>query len=131
VGRGKYTEGSGIGTYPVTLPESVKFEYIQLEKSINRRYVIERVEIQVVGWVSKDDKGMWLKTPADCRYLLKNRPKKNDKDAPPDVIAKLEEALKGGRTSFRIEGDASINKETTVIRLASAEPVDREEKKKP
>lgn len=115
----------------MTIPENVKFEYAQLEKAIHRRYVIERVEIQVVGWIAKDEQGMWLKTPAGSRYLLKNRPKKNEKDTPPDVIAKLEEALKGERACFRIEGDASISKETTVIRLASAEPVDREEKKKP
>jgi len=128
VGRGQYKEGSGIGTYPVELPESAKFDYARLESSIHRRYVIERVEIQIEGVVSKDDKGVWLTTAAGSRILLKNRPKKDEKDAPPDVLAKIEESLKAGRTSFRIEGDATMNKDTTIVRLAAAQAVEKEKK---
>ena len=128
MGRGSYKEGSGIGTYPVTLPESAKFEYTMLEKAIHRRYVIERVQIRIEGEITRDDRGVWLTTGGGSRLLLKNRPKKDDKDTPPDVLAKVVEALKAGRTFWRVEGDATVSKDATVVRLESAEAV---EKKKP
>lgn len=123
----KYTENKGIGVYTVTFPKSAKFGYKRVAESIHRRYVIDRMQIKIEGEVVRDDAGLWL-VSGDNRLQLKNRPKKDEKDAPPDLVARLEEGLKAGKTTVQVEGDVNRFKETTIIHLEAVQAV---EKKKP
>jgi len=78
------------GVYAVTLPETSKFDPAALKKAVGS-FKLERVDLKIAGEVSKDDKGVWLTAPSGTKLLLANRPKKDDKDAPPDILAKIEE----------------------------------------
>jgi len=128
VAQVKYKDGTGV--YAVTLPESAKFSYERISGVVPRRYVIEKLEAQFEGEVSKDDKGLWLTAPSGTRVLLANRPKKDEKDAPPDLVKAIEEGLKAGRTTLRVEGVAKGEKEPMTLLLASADFVEKKSESK-
>jgi hypothetical protein len=126
VTAGRHKEGSGLGTYTLSLPHSAKFEYVALEKAIPRRYIIERVEVKMAGEVTKDEKGFWLTTPAGNKWMLRNRRKKDEKDLPPDVVSKIDETFKKNHTWFQVVGEVTRDKDdVTFVRLDSAEPAAR------
>lgn len=79
------------------------------------------------GKVSRDDKGLWLETAAGSRWMLKNWHKKDEKDPPPpDIVSKIDEAMKKGHSQFLIGGDATRNAEhVTVVRLESADVAEK------
>jgi len=123
VAQVKYKDGTGI--YAVTLPEAAKFSYERISGVVPRRYVIEKLEARFEGEASKDDKGLWLTAPSGPRVRLANRPKKDEKDAPPDLVKAIEKGLKAGRTALRVEGVAKGEKEPMTLQLASAEFVEK------
>lgn len=92
-------------------------------------FKLGRIELKIAGEVSKDDKGVWLTAPSGTKLLLANRPKKDDKDTPPDILAKIEEGLKAGKTTFSVAGAVEAGKDTTTVHLESAEAVEKEKKK--
>ena len=116
------------GVYSVTLPDTSKFDAAAVKKAIGS-FKLERVDLTIGGEVSKDDKGVWLTAPSGTKLLLANRPKKDEKDAPPDVLAKIEEGLKAGRTTFSVAGSVKEGKDSTTVHLDSAEAVEKKEGK--
>jgi len=117
------------GVYAVTLPETAKFDSAAVKKAVGR-FTLDRVELKIGGEVSKDDKGLWLTAPSGTKLLLANRPKKDDKDSPPDVIAKIEEAMKAGKTAFAVSGEVKDGTDTATIQLDSATVVEKKKEGK-
>jgi len=116
------------GVYTVTLPDASKFDPAALKKAVGS-FKLERVDLKIGGEVSKDDKGVWLTAPSGTKLLLANRPKKDEKDAPPDILAKIEEGLKAGKTTFSVAGSVKEGKDSTTVYLESAEAVEKKEGK--
>ena len=117
----------GKGVYAVSLPEGYKFDPAAVKKAVGR-FTLERTDLKVAGSVAKDDKGVWLTSKSGVKFLLANREKKNDHDTPPDVLAKIEEGIKNGTTTFAISGEVIATKDSTTVRLDSAEVVVKEKK---
>jgi hypothetical protein len=115
------------GVYAVTLPETSKFDSAAVKKAVGS-FKLERVDLKIAGEVSKDDRGVWLTAPSGTKLLLANRPKKDEKDAPPDILAKIEEGLKAGKTTFSVAGSVKEEKDSTTVQLDSAEAVEKEKK---
>ena len=118
-----------VGVYSVTLPESAKFEPAAVKKAVGK-FTLDRIDLKIKGDVSKNDKGVWLTSPSGVKLLLTNRPKKDEKDTPPDVIAKIEEALKAGKTTFAVSGQVRESKESASVELESAEVVEKKKEEK-
>lgn len=84
------------------------------------------MDVNIEGKISRDDKGLWFTTASGSTWMLRNRPKKDEKDTPPDIVAKVDELLKKGVVNVVIRGDATMNRaETTVVRLEAVEPVEK------
>lgn len=115
----------GKGVFSVSLPEAHKFDPAAVKKAVGR-FTLDRVDLKVAGDVAKDEKGVWLTSKSGVKLLLANRPKKDEKDTPPDVLAKIEEALKNGSTTFTVAGEVVAAKDSTTLRLDSADPVAKE-----
>ena len=116
------------GVYAVTLPETSKFDSAAVKKAVGS-FKLERVDLKIAGEVSKDDKGVWLTAPSGTKLLLANRPKKDDKDAPPDILAKIEEGLKAGKSTFSVAGTVKEGKDSATVQLESADTVEKKEGK--
>jgi hypothetical protein len=116
------------GVYAVTLPETSKFDPAAVKKAVGS-FKLERVDLKIAGEVAKDDKGLWLTAPSGTKLLLANRPKKDEKDAPPDILAKIEEGMKAGKTTFSVAGSVKEDKDSTTVQLDSAEAVEKKEGK--
>jgi hypothetical protein len=116
-----------VGVYSVTLPESVKFDPAAVKKAVGR-FKLERTDLKIAGEVAQDDKGVWLTSKAGAKFQLVNRPKKDEKDAPPDVVGKISEGLKTGSTTFSVAGQVKESKETLAVELDSAEAVQKDKK---
>ena len=117
------------GVYSVTLPDSVKFDPAALKKAVGT-FKLARVDLKIAGEVSKDDKGVWLTAPSGTKLLLANRPKKDEKDTPPDILAKIEEGLKAGKTTFSVAGTVETGKDHSTVQLESAEAVEKKKEGK-
>jgi hypothetical protein len=117
----------GRGVYTVTLPEGHKFDPAAVKKAVGR-FTLERTHLKVAGDVAKDDKGVWLTSTSGVKLLLANRPKKDEKDTPPDVLAKIEEGIKNGTPTFAIAGEVMAAKDATTVHLDTAEVVVKEKK---
>jgi len=117
------------GVYAVTLPETAKFDSAAVKKAVGR-FTLDRVELSIEGEATKDDKGVWLTAPSGTKLLLANRPKKDEKDSPPDVLAKIEESMKAGKTAFSVSGEVKDGKETATIQLDSATVVEKKKEGK-
>ncbi|HEY3225393.1 MAG TPA: hypothetical protein VGK61_00195, partial [Planctomycetota bacterium] len=102
------------GVYAVTLPETSKFDPAAVKKAVGS-FKLERVDLKIAGEVAKDDKGLWLTAPSGTKLLLANRPKKDEKDAPPDILAKIEEGMKAGKTTFSVAGSVKEDKDSTTV----------------
>ena len=119
----------GTGVYSVTFPEKAKFEPAAVKKAVGK-FTLDRIDVKIKGDVTKDDKGVWLTSTSGMKFLLANRPKKDDKDKPPDVLAQIEEGLKGGKTTFAISGQVRESKDNPSVELQSAEVVEKKEEKR-
>ena len=115
--------------YSVTLPESAKFAPAAVKKAVGR-FTLDRVDLTIEGDVAKDDKGVWLTAPSGTKLLLANRPKKDEKDTPPDVVAKIEEAMKAGKTAFTVSGEVKDGKDAATVHLDSAAVVEKKKEAK-
>ena len=95
------------------------------------RFKLERVDLKTEGEVSRNEKGLVLTTKSGAKFQLVNRPKKDDKDSPPDVFAKIVEGLRAGKTTFAITGEVKSDKDAPTIHLESASVIEKkaEEKK--
>jgi hypothetical protein len=120
---------NGTGVYSVTLPEKTKFDAAAVKKAVGN-FTLDRVDLKIAGEVARDDKGLWLTAPSGTKLLLANRPKKDDKDQPPDVVAKIDEALKAGKTTFAIAGAVKEEKDSSTVHLESAEAVEKKKEGK-
>jgi hypothetical protein len=89
-------------------------------------FKLDRIDLKIAGDVTRDDKGLWLTAPSGTRLQLANRPKKDDKDKPPDVVAEIDKAMKEGKTTFKVAGVA----DSTTLHLESAQAVEKKEEKK-
>ncbi len=117
----------GTGVYAVTLPEKAKFDPAAVKKAVGS-FKLDNVELKITGDVSRDDKGLWLTAPSGTKLLLANRPKKDDKDKPPDVVAKIDEAMKAGKTTFSVSGAVKEDRDASTVHLESAEAVEKKKK---
>ena len=115
---------NNVGVYSVTLPEKAKFESAAVKKAVGK-FTLDRVELKITGDVSKDDKGLWLTAPSGTKLLLANRPKKDDKDQPPDVVAEIEKAMKEGKTTFAVAGAVKEEKDSATVQLESANAIEK------
>ena len=115
---------NNIGVYSVTLPEKAKFEPASVKKAVGK-FTLDRVDLKITGDVSKDDKGLWLTAPSGTKLLLANRPKKDDKDQPPDVVAEIEKAMKEGKTTFAVAGAVKEEKDSATVQLESANAIEK------
>jgi hypothetical protein len=115
------------GVYAVTLPEKVKFDPAAVKKAVGT-FTLDKVELKIAGTVSRDDKGLWLTATSGTKLLLANRPKKDDKDTPPDVVAQIVKAMAEGKTTFSVSVAVKEGKDPVTVQLDSAELV-KEEKK--
>lgn len=115
------------GVYAVTLPDTSKFDPAAVKKAVGR-FTLDRVELKIEGEVSKDDKGVWLTAASGTKLLLANRPKKDEKDTPPDVLAKIDEAMKAGKTAFAISGEVKAGEDAATVHLDSASVVEKKKK---
>jgi protein tyrosine phosphatase (PTP) superfamily phosphohydrolase (DUF442 family) len=115
---------NNVGVYSVTLPEKAKFEPAAVKKAVGT-FTLDSVELKITGDVSKDDKGLWLTAPSGTKLLLANRPKKDDKDQPPDVVAEIEKAIKEGKTTFAVAGAVKEEKDAATVQLESASAVEK------
>ena len=88
-------------------------------------FTLDRIDLKITGDVSRDDKGLWLTAPSGTKLLLANRPKKDDKDAPPDVVAEIEKAMKEGKTTFSVSGAVKEAKDASTVHLDSASAVEK------
>jgi hypothetical protein len=120
---------NGTGVYSVTLPEKTKFDAAAVKKAVGN-FTLDRVDLKIAGEVARDDKGLWLTAPSGTKLLLANRPKKDDKDQPPDVVAKIDEALKAGKTTFAIAGAVKEEKDSSTVHLESADAVEKKKEGK-
>lgn len=116
-----------VGVYSVLLPGTAKFDPAAVKKAIGK-FTLDRIDLKIKGEVAKDDKGVWLTSTSGAKLLLANRPKKDDKDTPPDVLAKIEEGLKAGKTTFSVSGQVRESKDATSVELESAEVVEKKKK---
>lgn len=113
------------GLFQVTAKESSKIKFADLKGAVGS-YTLEKIEITLAGEVTKDDKGLWLAARGSgSKYLLANRPKKDDADKPEDVVAKIEGLLKDGKTLVKVGGGLVEKDEKTTIQLTSAEFVEK------
>jgi hypothetical protein len=112
------------GVFTVTLPEASKFDAAAVKKAVGR-FSLDQMNLKIKGEVSRDDKGLWLTAPSGAKVQLANRPKKDDKDTPPDVVAKIEEGMKSGITTFAVAGAVKAEKEATIVHLDSAQAVEK------
>jgi hypothetical protein len=117
------------GVYAVTLPEAAKFDAAAVKKAVGD-FKLERIDIKTKGDVTQDEKGIWLTSPSGVKFLLSNRPKKDEKDTPPDVVAKVAEAIKAGKTTFSVAGQVKEDKKTLTVHLDSAEVVEKKKEDK-
>lgn len=127
-----FNEDSGTGVYSVTLPQVHKFDTAAVSKAVGK-FKLERVDLRIAGEVARDDKGLWLTTKSGVKLLLANRPKKDDKDSPPDIVAKIDEGLKAGKTTFEVSGEAKAPKdpkEATTVQLETAAVVEKKKDEK-
>jgi len=115
---------NNVGVYSVTLPEKSKFEPAAVKKAVGK-FTLDRVELTITGDVSKDDKGLWLTAPSGTKLLLANRPKRDDKDQPPDVVAEIEKAMKEGKTTFAVAGAVKEEKDSATVQLESANAIEK------
>ena len=115
---------NNVGVYSVTLPEKAKFEPAAVKKAVGK-FTLDRVELKITGDASKDDKGLWLIAPSGTKLLLANRPKRDDKDQPPDVVAEIEKAMKEGKTTFAVAGAVKEEKDSATVQLESASAVEK------
>jgi hypothetical protein len=116
------------GVYSVTLPESYKFDPAKVKKAVGR-FTLERIDLRITGDVAKDDKGVWLTARSGVKFLLSNRPKKDEKDSPPDILAKIAEGMKAGKTTFAVTGALRETKDAMILDLDVADVVEKEKKK--
>ena len=89
-------------------------------------FSLDRIDLNITGDVTRDDKGLWLTAPSGTKLQLANRPKKDDKDKPPDIVAEIDKAMKEGKTTFKVAGAV----DSTTVHLESAEAVKKTEDKK-
>jgi hypothetical protein len=109
----------------VTAKESSKIKFADLKGAVGS-YKLEKIEVALTGEVSKEDKGLWLAARGSgTKYLLANRPKKDDADKPEDVVAKVEGLLKDGKKLVKVGGGLVEKDEKVTIQLASAEVVEK------
>jgi len=119
------------GLFVVTAKESSKVTYADLKKCVGS-FKLERIEISVTGELSKDDKGLWLVARGSgTKYAVANRAKKDDKDQPEDLVAKLEGWLKEGKSLATVGGVLVGEKDVFTVQAASAASVERSSRKKP
>lgn len=116
------------GVYSVTLPETYKFDPAKVKKAVGT-FTLDRIDLRIAGDVAKDDKGVWLTSRSGVKFLLSNRPKKNEKDSPPDILAKVAEEMKAGKTTFAVTGTLRETKDAMILDLDVADVVDKEKKK--
>ena len=119
----------GTGVYAVTFPEKAKFSPAAVKKAVGS-FTLDRVDLKITGEVARDDMGLWLTSASGTKLLLANRPKKDEKDKPTDVVAKIEEALKAGKTTFAISGAVKEEKDSSTVHLESAEAVEKKKEEK-
>jgi hypothetical protein len=113
------------GLFTVTFKESAKVKPADIKKAVGR-FELKRIELSIVGELSKDEKGLWLVARGSgTKYALANRPKKSDDDKPEDVLGKLEQFLKDGRKTVKVAGEATQKEDASSIALASAEVVEK------
>jgi hypothetical protein len=116
------------GVYSITLPEAYKFDPAKVKQAVGR-FKLDRIDLRIPGEVAKDDKGVWLTSRSGVKFLLSNRPKKDEKDAPPDILAKVAEGMKAGKTTFAVTGVLRETKDAMVLDLDAADVVDKDKKK--
>lgn len=113
------------GLFVVTAKEASKITYADLKKCVGS-YKLERIEISVIGELSKDDKGLWLTARGSgTKYAVANRAKKDDKDQPEDLVAKLEGWLKDGKKLASVDGALVSEKDVVTVQAASATAVEK------
>lgn len=110
--------------YEVSIAEKAKLDVDAVKKAVGR-FKLEKVEAVLVGDVSKDDEGTCLKARGSgAKFMLANRPKKDDGDTP-DVLGQIEAKMKEGKSSFQVTGVVIAEKGVQTIHLESAEAVEK------
>ena len=115
---------NNVGVYAVTLPDKAKYESAAVKKAVGK-FTLDRVDLKITGDVSRDDKGLWLTAPSGTKLLLANRPKKDDQDKPPDVVAEIEKGMKEGKTTFDVAGAVKDEKDVSTVLLESSTAVEK------
>ena len=110
---------NGTGVYSVTLPEKTKFDAAAVKKAVGN-FTLDRVDLKIAGEVARDDKGLWLTAPSGTKLLLANRPKKDDKDQPPDATTRNTTWPAGDFRNIYFGGG---NLENTLERVEKLRPV--------
>ena len=93
-------------------------------------FKLDAVEVKITGDVTRDDKGLWLTAKSGTKLLLANRPKKDEQDKPPDIVADIDKAMKEGKTTFAVAGAVKEDKAGPTVLLESATAVEKKKEDK-
>ena len=109
----------------MTFKDGSKVSPSAIQKVLDAKYEVKEVGIDISGELSRSPKpeepGLWFEPASGDRIALVNRPAKDDQDKPEDVVAKLDEALKAGKTTAKVKGILVEKDGKLSIQLAGAE----------
>lgn len=112
------------GLFEVTAKESSKISWGDIKKAVGQ-YKLDKVEIAVTGEAARDDKGLWLSARGSgTKYLVVNRPKKDDKDTPEDITGKIDGLLKDGKKLVKLSGELVMKDDKGTVRAWGVEVVE-------
>ena len=104
----------------------------EIQGKLKKKYTLSEVALTVAGTLSRsenpEEAGLWFTPASGQKVELVNRPAKDDKDKPDDVVSMLDAALKDGKAAARVSGVLVEKDGKLSIQLASAEVVEKTEK---
>jgi hypothetical protein len=118
--------------FDVTFKAGSKISPSVVKAALPDKYSVDLMQVATSGELAvsekAEEKGLWIVLKSGQKVLLTNRPAKDDKDKPEDVVAKLDEALKAGNKAARVEGSMLEDKDGNLtLQLTKGEAAAKKE----
>jgi len=116
------------GDFEVTFKEAARIVPSKIAEALPKKFSLATVALTARGELvfheSGDDAGFWFVAKSGQKYLLANRPKKDEKDEPADIVGALRKDLEAGKSQAKVEGAIVEADGKVTIQLEKGEAVE-------